>query len=89
MAKVIFTPNIQRHVVCPDTEADGRTICEILEKVFAENPQGRSYVLDDQSALRKHITIIVDGHVIRDRKRLSDAVNANSKIYVLQALSGG
>ena len=25
------------------------------------NPQARGYVLDDQSALRKHMTIFVDG----------------------------
>lgn len=89
MAKIVFTQNIQRHVACPDSEADGRTVSEVLEKVFAQNPQARSYVLDDQSALRKHVTIFVDGHVIRDRARLTDAVNAGSKIYVLQALSGG
>jgi sulfur-carrier protein len=89
MAKIVFTPNIQRHVICPNTEAAGRTVREVLEKVFAENPQARSYVLDDQSALRKHITIFIDGQVIHDRIRLSDAVNENSRIYILQALSGG
>ena len=30
MARVIFTPNIQRHVACPDSKADGRTVCEVL-----------------------------------------------------------
>jgi sulfur-carrier protein len=89
MAKVVFTPNIQRHVICPDTEAAGLTVCEVLEKIFAANPQARGYVLDDQAALRKHITIFIDGRVIHDRIRLSDAVTENSKIYVLQALSGG
>jgi hypothetical protein len=57
--------------------------------VFAENPQARSYVLDDQAALRRHMTIFVDGRMIRDRARLSDAVRADSTIYVFQALSGG
>ena len=89
MAKVTFTANIQRHVVCPDSEADGRTVCEVLDKVFAEIPQARGYVLDEQSALRKHITIFVDGRIIRDRTRLSDSVADDSRIYILQALSGG
>ena len=53
------------------------------------NPQARGYVLDDQSALRKHMTIFVDGHMIRDRTRLADAVSETSTIYVFQALSGG
>ena len=89
MAKVIFTPNIQRHVECPDAEAAGRTVREVLENVFAQNPQARAYVLDDQSGLRKHMTIFVDGRTIRDRARLVDGVSESSTIYVFQALSGG
>ena len=62
---------------------------EVLEHVLAENPQARGYVLDDQSGLRKHMTIFVDGQMIRDRARLADAVSESSTIYVFQALSGG
>ncbi len=89
MAKVFFTPNIQRHVACPEAEAAGVTVREVLEGVFADNPQARSYVLDDQAALRRHMTIFIDGRTVRDRARLSDPVTATSKIYVFQALSGG
>ncbi len=89
MAKVIFTPNVQRHVACPEAQAPGGTVREVLDNVFAENVQARSYVLDDQRALRKHMTIFVDGRMIRDRAGLADRVSENSTIYVFQALSGG
>jgi hypothetical protein len=89
MAKVVFTPNVQRHVACPEAEVPGRTVREVLEHVFAENPQARGYVLDDQAALRKHMTVFVDGRMIRDRARLADPVGEQSRIYVFQALSGG
>ena len=89
MAKVVFTPNIQRHVECPQAEAGGATVRDVLDGVFSLNPRARSYVLDDQSALRKHMTIFVDGQIIRDRVRLSDPVTGSSTIYVFQALSGG
>jgi sulfur-carrier protein len=89
MAKVIFTPNIQRHVVCPEAEAAGDSVREVLDSVFASNPQARSYVLDDQAGLRRHMTIFVDGRAIRDRVRLSDPITAGSTVYVFQALSGG
>ena len=46
-------------------------------------------MLDDQSALRRHITIFVDGQIIRDRAHLADPVHESSRIYVFQALSGG
>jgi hypothetical protein len=89
MAKVVFTTNIQRHVACPQAQVPGRTVREVLENVFAENTEARSYVLDDQSALRRHMTIFVDGRMIRDRARLADAVSETSTIHVFQALSGG
>jgi sulfur-carrier protein len=89
MARVAFTENIQRHVACPPTEAPGATVREVLDAVFAANPQARSYVLDDQGALRRHMTIFIDGEIMRDRVRLTDPVSATSSIYVFQALSGG
>jgi molybdopterin converting factor small subunit len=89
MARIVFTANVQRHVACPEAEAAGTTVREVLENTFAGNPQARSYVLDDQSALRKHMTVFVDGKVIRDRVKLSDPVTATSTIHVFQALSGG
>ena len=89
MAKVIFTANLRRHVDCPRMVAEGATVREVLDRVFAVNDRVRGYVLDDQSALRKHMTIIVDGHTVKDRLGLSDRVSAVSEIFVLQALSGG
>ena len=89
MVKVVFTPNIQRHVACPDAEAPGRTVRDVLDAVFADNPKARSYVLDDQGALRRHMTIFLDGAAIADRTRLSDPVGERSAIHVFQALSGG
>jgi hypothetical protein len=89
MARVSFTANIQRHVACETTEQPGGTVREVLENVFGANPRVRSYVLDDQSALRRHMAVFVDGIAIRDRCRLSDPVRPNSEVFVMQALSGG
>src|SRR5262249_11542200 len=89
MAKVVFTPNIQRHVELPEAEASGRTVRDVLEAVFSDNPQARGHVLDDQCGLRNHMAIFVDGRMIRDRARLTDAVSESSTVYVFQALSGG
>jgi hypothetical protein len=89
MARIAFTQNIQRHVTCRETEAAGASVREVLDNLFAGNPRARAYVLDDQAELRKHMTIFVDGQMIRDRQRLSDPVGETSDIYVFQALSGG
>jgi sulfur-carrier protein len=89
MAKVTFTANLMRHVDCPSVNAAGNTVRQVLAAVFAENPRLKSYVVDEQFALRRHMGIIVDGEIVMDRKRLSDPVDSNSEVYVLQALSGG
>ncbi|MCA9026283.1 MAG: MoaD/ThiS family protein [Planctomycetaceae bacterium] len=89
MPQVHFTPNLKKHLDCPPTEVVGRTVREALDVVFAENRRLRGYILDDQSRLRKHVTIFVDNQMIRDRSHLSDAVTSESEIYVMQALSGG
>ena len=89
MAQVYFTSNLLRHVDCPATRAGGASVREVLDRVFAQNERLRGYVLDEQGALRKHMTILVDGARLKDRERLSDSVSASSEIYVLQALSGG
>ena len=89
MARVTFTSNLRRHVDCATVEAEGQTVREVLDVVFASNDRLRTYILDDQAALRKHMTILVDGKRVGDLAGLSDPVLPKSEIYVLQALSGG
>lgn len=89
MAKVVFTPNLQRLVPCPPTEAPGGTVREVLDAVFATNPRLRGYVVDEHGAVRRHMVIFLDGEPIWDRERLSDAVRPDAEVYVMQALSGG
>ena len=89
MPTVRFTQNIQRHIPCPQGRVAGATVRDALEAVFADNPAARSYVLDDQGLLRRHMIVFVDGEVVRDRVRLTDAVGDEAEIDVFQALSGG
>jgi transposase len=86
---VSFTEAIQRHVACPPTTVDGRTVREVLDAVFEANPRARGYVLDEQNELRKHMAVFLDGRMIRDRAGLSDPVGPDAEVYVMQALSGG
>ncbi len=89
MIKVVFTPNLARHVSCPALEVPGRTVREVLDGVFAANPALRGYVLDDQAGLRRHMSVFIGDRQLRDRVGLSDPVAAGERIYVAQALSGG
>ena len=89
MPHLRFTTNIQRHVRCPDTELAGDTVRACLETYFSQVPEARSYILTDQAALRKHMSIFINNVQIQDREQLSDSVKATDEIFILQALSGG
>jgi sulfur-carrier protein len=49
----------------------------------------RSYVLDDQGFIRKHVAVFINGQLHRARHDLSVLVPNGTKIHVIQALSGG
>ncbi|MBU9127513.1 MoaD/ThiS family protein [Burkholderia multivorans] len=89
MAHLFFAASIQRHIETPERDVDAHSLREALDAVFREQPRLRGYIVDDQGALRKHLAVFIDGRPIRDRQRLSDALAADSRVYVVQALSGG
>ena len=62
---------------------------EVIKNAFSSQPKAWSYFFDDQGAVRKHVVIFLDGVPIRDRVTLKDAVEQDSEIYIMQALSGG
>jgi len=89
MATVRFTQNIQRHVECPTRNAAGWTLRAVLDEYFRNNEKARGYVLDEQGRVRQHMVVFIDGELVHDRDGLSDPVNPDSTIDVIQALSGG
>ena len=89
MPRVTFTANLQRHLDCPSLDVGGAHVAEVLDAVFAQNPLLRSYIVDDQGCLRRHVNVFVNGQMIADRKRLSDKVRQHDEVFVFQALSGG
>ena len=89
MARVEFTANLRRHLEAPVQAAPGATVHAVLEHVFAGHPRLRSYILDDQGRVRRHVAIYVNAERIADRVALSDPVGNDDEIYVFQALSGG
>ena len=89
MAKVHFTSNLRRHVDCPAVDVVASTVQQALTQAFVKNQRLKTYVLDDQGTLRKHMRILVDGVAIKDLERFNDAVQPTSEVWVMQALSGG
>ncbi|MES2742328.1 MAG: MoaD/ThiS family protein [Pseudomonadota bacterium] len=89
MAQIHFTQQLGRFMRVPQVESDARRLRAALEAAFAAQPRLRAYVLDDQGRLRPNVVIFIDGVRSRDRVLLDDPLGADSRVYVLQALSGG
>jgi sulfur carrier protein ThiS len=89
LARIAFTSHLRD--VGPNELAryDAATLHELLEAVSVDYPLVKSYVLDDQGRVRRHVAIFVDG-VMRPRESALDLpLTSGSEVYVLQALSGG
>ncbi|CAG1019073.1 hypothetical protein BURC_03927 [Burkholderiaceae bacterium] len=89
MPRIEFTPQLRRFTETPVVETGAATLRAALEAAFAVNPRLRGYVLDDQGHLRANVVVFVDGRRSSDRIMLNEPLNENSRVHVLQALSGG
>jgi molybdopterin synthase sulfur carrier subunit len=89
MAQLIFTQQLARFLAVPTLETSAGVLRAALEQAFAGQPRLRSYVLDEQGHLRANVVIFIDGQRSRERQLLDDVLRADSKVYILQALSGG
>jgi molybdopterin synthase sulfur carrier subunit len=67
----------------------GGTVAEVVREVEKLAPGFAFYVCDERGRMRQHVNVFVDGRPIRDRGTLTDPVGPDSRVLILQALSGG
>jgi molybdopterin synthase sulfur carrier subunit len=89
MAEIHFTSHLRNLVPEGPLTATGATVGEALASALAAQPHVRGYVLDDQGRLRQHVCIFADGERLSRDAALSRRIRPDSKLYVMQALSGG
>jgi sulfur-carrier protein len=89
MAELHFTSHLRNLVPEGPISASGATVGEALAGLLAVQPHVRGYVLDDQGRLRQHVCIFADGERLAHDQALARRIGPNTKLYVMQALSGG
>ncbi|HEY9107451.1 MAG TPA: MoaD/ThiS family protein [Roseateles sp.] len=89
MARIEFTPQLHRFVDTPVVDTPATVLGAGLDAAFAINPRLRGYILDDQGHLRPNVVVFIDGRRARDLRGLTDPLGPDSRVHVLQALSGG
>ena len=89
MAEVHFTAWLREIVPHAPLHASGTTVGEALANVLTAEPHVRSYLLDDQGRLRKHVCVFADGTRLGHDAALGHPIGPDAKLYVMQALTGG
>lgn len=89
MALIQITPHLRELAPLEPGAFDGTTVAEVVDNLCLAHPALRSYVLEDQGRLRKHISIFVEGNQLRGAEALAHKVMPTTDIFIFQALSGG
>lgn len=92
MAKVELTKHL--FTFFPDLEGrelvvEASTVADVVREMERIAPGFAFYVCDERGRLRMHVNIFVGEERVADRQRLTDRVEPGSRVYIMQALSGG
>ena len=89
MPMVEFAPALTRHVPCASQQVEAGTLRAALEQAFRAAPALKSYVLDEQGCVRKHVAVFVNARMIASRAELDVSLQPRDRVMVIQALTGG
>lgn len=72
-----------------EINVEANTAAEVVQAMEKLAPGFAFYICDERGSLRTHVNIFIEENLVSDRKKLSDRVKPDSRVYILQALSGG
>jgi hypothetical protein len=92
MAKVTVTRHLFQFF--PDLEGkdlavQASTVAEVVRGMDELAPGLAHYLCDERGRLRPHVNVFIGEERVADRTRLSDPVQDDSRVFIIQALSGG
>ncbi len=72
-----------------DLQVEAGTVADVVRALDERAPGIAFYICDERGRLRRHVNVFVDDQMISDRGQLSDRVESDSRVLIMQALSGG
>lgn len=91
MAVKVKIPTQLRDLVggASSVDAEGATVGEALESLFAVHDELRDRLFAEDGQLRRFVNIYVGGDDIRSQDGLETAVPAGGELTILPAVAGG
>jgi molybdopterin converting factor small subunit len=68
-----------------ELEVGGSTVREVLRALEQEHPAIAGWILDEQTSIREHINVFVNG----EKGREDTALDTDDRIHVIPSISGG
>ncbi len=72
-----------------DIVVEAKNVAEVIAEMEKLAPGFSFYVCDERGRLRTHVNVFIEDQMIADRARLTDPLEPGSRVFILQALSGG
>ncbi len=92
MARVELTRHLYAffpHLEGREIVVEATTLREVDSEVEKIAPGFSFYVCDERGRLRTHVNMFIGEERAQDRTGLTDAVGPESRVFIMQALSGG
>ena len=92
MARVELTRHLYEYfpgIAEVDLEVDARDVAGVIAELERRVPGFAFYVCDERGRLRQHVNVFVGDEMVTDRRSLTDTVDADTRVLIMQALSGG
>jgi hypothetical protein len=72
-----------------ELEVEASTVAEVVQGLEEIAPGFAFYVCDERGRLRRHVNIFLGSERVSDTRTLSDPVDGDTRVFIMQALSGG
>lgn len=91
MIRVVLTANLQKYY--PQREfslssGQAATMRELLARMDEVRPLFSSYILEDDSTVRRHVNLFLNGKLL-PKNEVNTPVRDGDTVHIMQALSGG
>ncbi len=84
--KVLIPGALRSYTDRSEVEAHGATVAAVLVELEQQYPGIRFRMIDEQDRIRRHIRLFVNGGQVRE---ISQSLDSNDELVIVQALSGG
>ena len=91
MAVTIKLPTQLREAAggASEARADGGTVGEVLEGLYAQHGELRERIAGDDGTIRRFVNVFLDGEDIRFLDDLNTSVPEGAELTILPAVAGG